>query len=283
MVHRHHNPAQRRLSLRRPYLCLALVVGLLSSACAAERTPIPADAAQPSTTIAAAPEPFEEEPPAEIREWTPEAALTVLGDVCSQPIEGRGTLDDWTPKFWLLCNVVAVGPSGGVPDMWGFNAECVGDFLPGPDALSCIMDELVNYLIIDYQTWKLTHMAIPPGPGCWPRPKLSSGNGARRSCRVTGATMRPASVAPSICPRPRPLNQRRPQMPSQATRPALGQLPGIALSSRLSNPTMCSTSETSRWAASSRCLRSSGENSKTGCGCYAPTRRSPPTSKTMRL
>ena len=109
-----------------------------------------------TTTIAAAPEPFEEEPLAEIREWTPETALTVLSDVCSQPIEGRGTLDDWTPKFWLLCNVVAVGPSGAVSDMWDVNAECVGDFLPGPDALNCIMNELVNYLIIDYQTWKLT-------------------------------------------------------------------------------------------------------------------------------
>ena len=168
-------------------LWVALVVGLLPLACATERTRVPADPAQPSTTtavasattvpggevtepqasttasnstttttIAAAPKPVEEEPPAEIRQWTPETALAVLGDVCSQPIEGRGTTNDWTPKFWLLCNVVAIGPDGFVSDMWGFNAECVGDFLPGPDALICIMDELVNYLIIDYQTWKLT-------------------------------------------------------------------------------------------------------------------------------
>ena len=171
--------ADRSFSMRIPRsLCLALVVGLVSSACATERTPVPAEPAQPSTTpdvalattvpggevtepqatttVASASEPVVEEPPADIGEWTPERALAVLGDVCSQPMEGRGSFDDWTPRFWLLCNVVAVGPSGGVPDMWGFNAECVGDFLPGPDALSCIMDELVNYLIIDYQTWKLT-------------------------------------------------------------------------------------------------------------------------------
>ena len=76
-------------------LFLAVVIGLLVSACATERTPISADATQPSTTaavalvttvpggaatepqgtttaptsmIAAALEPVEEEPPAEIRE-----------------------------------------------------------------------------------------------------------------------------------------------------------------------------------------------------------------------
>ena len=167
-------------------LCLALVVGLLSSACATERTPVSADPTQPSTTpdvalattvsggevtepqattaalistttttIAAALEPVEEEPPADIGEWTPERALAMLGDVCSQPIEGRGTLDDWTPKFWLLCNVVAVGPSGGVPDMWGFNAEC--EDLPDVEsALRCIVYDLVNYMIIDYQILELS-------------------------------------------------------------------------------------------------------------------------------
>ena len=166
-------------------LCLALVVGLLSSACSTEPTPVPADATQPpttaaaasattvpgdemtepqvtttasnpatTTTIAAAPEPVEE-PPAEIRERTPETALAVLGDVCSQPIEGRGTTDDWTPKFWLLCNVVAVGPSGGVPDMWGFNSECEYDLPEVESALRCIVYDLVNYMIIDYQTLEL--------------------------------------------------------------------------------------------------------------------------------
>ena len=167
-------------------LFLALVVGLLLSACATERTPVPADATQPpttaaaalattvpdgevtepqatttasisttTTTIAAGPGSVVEEPPAEIGEWTPETALAVLGDVCSQPIEGRGTIDDWTPKFWLLCNVVAVGPSGGVPDMWGFNSECEDDLPDVEFALRCIVYDLVNYMIIDYQTLEL--------------------------------------------------------------------------------------------------------------------------------
>lgn len=147
--------------MRIPYwLCLALIGGLVSSACATERTPVPADATQPSATavVALAPavpgeaavEPVEEEPPAEIGEWTPETALAVLGDVCSQLMERPGTYGDWTPQFELLCNVVAVGPSGGVPDRWGFNAEC--EDLPDVEsALRCIVDDLVNYMIIDYQ------------------------------------------------------------------------------------------------------------------------------------
>ena len=169
------------------FLRLALVIGLVSLACATERTPVPNDPAQPSATavaalattvpsgevtetqtttttsistantaIAAAPQPVEDEPPAETSEWTPETALEMLGDVCSPPAEGLGTTDDWTPKFWLLCNVVAVGPSGGVPDMWGFNVDCE-DLLPDVDfALDCIVDDLVNYMIIDYQILELS-------------------------------------------------------------------------------------------------------------------------------
>ena len=163
-------------------VCLVLVVGFVLSACAAQRTPVPADAPQPSATasvasatavpggevtepqattptpvstptvtIAGALEPVGEKPPAEITDWTPETALTVLSDVCSQPMEGRGAFDDWTPRFWLLCNVVAVGPSGGVPDMWGFNAECEYDLPDVESALRCIVYDLVNYMIIDYQ------------------------------------------------------------------------------------------------------------------------------------
>ena len=155
-------------------VCLVLVVGLVLSACATERTPVPADASQPSamaavvsattvpggevtepqataTTVAGSLEPVGEKPPAEITEWTPETALAVLGDVCSQPMEGRGTFDDWTPKLGLLCNVVAVGPSGGVPDMWGLNSECEYDLPDVEFALRCIVYDLVNYMIIDYQ------------------------------------------------------------------------------------------------------------------------------------
>lgn len=161
--------------------CVALVVGLLPSACATERAPVPGDGAQSSTTtaaalsttvpggevaelqatvtelistttttITAAPQPFEEEPPAGIEEWTPAYVQSVLGDVC-----GNATgIEDWTPRFWLLCDIRYGGMGAG--DMWGFNAECVGDFLPGPDALSCIRDELVHYFISDYETWLLT-------------------------------------------------------------------------------------------------------------------------------
>lgn len=105
-------------------LFLAVVVGLLLSACATEGTPISADATQPSTTaavalvttvpggavtepqatttasisptttaptsmIAAALEPVEEEPPAEIREWTPETALAVSADPVLTGLERR--------------------------------------------------------------------------------------------------------------------------------------------------------------------------------------------------
>ena len=70
----------------------------------------------PAAMVAAERDPVVGEPPAETAEWTPATAVAVLGDVCSQPMQGRGTFEDWTPRFWLLCNVVAVGPSGGVPD-----------------------------------------------------------------------------------------------------------------------------------------------------------------------
>ena len=106
-----------------------------------------------TTTTAEAPAPDEDKELAVVKEmeWTPKGVVDVLGDVCSQPIEGRGTTDDWTPQFWLLCNVAAVGPGGGVPDMWGFNVDCE-DLLPDVAfTLECIVDDLVNYVIIDYQ------------------------------------------------------------------------------------------------------------------------------------
>lgn len=73
-------------------------------------------------------------------EWTPREALAAVGDVCANAID----IENWTPRFWLLCDVVHGGIGAG--DMWGFNAECVGDFLAGPDALKCIRDELVHFL-----------------------------------------------------------------------------------------------------------------------------------------
>ena len=108
----------------------------------------------PTITTSTAEAPDEDEELAVVKEmeWTPKGVVDVLGDVCSQPIEGRGTTDDWTPQFWLLCNVAAVGPAGGVPDMWGFNVDCE-DLLPDVAfTLDCIVDDLVNYVIIDYQT-----------------------------------------------------------------------------------------------------------------------------------
>ena len=157
-------------------LCWALVagIGFVLSACAAEPTPVPGGA-QPSVTevsASAVTVPGAEVPEPEattastsattettvatvatvepVEGWTPQQALAVLSDVCAQPLDGRGSFEDWTPKFWLLCNVVAVGPSGGVPDMWGFNAEC--EDLPDLEsALGCVVHDLVNYMIIDYQ------------------------------------------------------------------------------------------------------------------------------------
>ena len=165
--------------MRIPHCCwLVVVVGLVLSACAAEGPTAPADGSQPSTPaavatavtvpggevtepqetipasvstpatmIAAEQDPVEGEPPTETEEWTPATALAVLSDVCV----GRDSLEDWTPKFWLLCNVAAVGPSGGVADMWGFNAECEYDMPDVESALRCIVYDLVNYMIIDYQ------------------------------------------------------------------------------------------------------------------------------------
>ena len=93
--------------------------------------------------------------------------MVELGNVCANAIG----IDEWTPQFWLLCNVSGISASWDgehvsafVPDRWGFNAECVGDFLPGPDALNCIMHELVNYVIIDYQAWQLTR---DPSQAAW--------------------------------------------------------------------------------------------------------------------
>jgi len=155
-------------------LCWALVAGSVLSACGAEPTPV-SGGAQPSATevsASAVTVPGGEVPEPEattaststttettvvtvaavepVEGWTPQQALAVLSDVCAQPLDGRGSFEDWTPKFWLLCNVVAVGPSGGVPDMWGFNAEC--EDLPDLEsALGCVVDDLVNYMIIDYQ------------------------------------------------------------------------------------------------------------------------------------
>ena len=107
-----------------------------------------------STIVAEAParDEVKEFAVAKEREWTPEGATEILDDVCLQPIEGRGTTDDWTPQFWLLCNVAAVGPGGGVPDMWGLNVECENLLPDVAFALDCIIDDLVNYVIIDYQT-----------------------------------------------------------------------------------------------------------------------------------
>ncbi len=156
-------------------LCWALVAGSVLSACAAEPTPV-SGGAQPSTpavSASAVTVPGGEVPEPEattaststttettvatvatvepVEGWTPQQALAVLSDVCAQPLEGRGSFEDWTPKFWLLCNVVAVGPSGGVPDMWGFNAECEYDLPDVESALRCVVYDLVNYMIIDYQ------------------------------------------------------------------------------------------------------------------------------------
>lgn len=166
----------------RLYLIL-VVVGLISPACASARTSVPTDATQLSTTttmalattvpaaemtepeaVTVASAPVAEEPPTESREWTPQGAMDGLGAACWAPQEGRGTYDDWTSKFWLLCNVLAVGPSGGVPDMWGFNAECEYDSPDMESALHCIVYDLVNYMIIDYQ---ILEMGGDPSETLW--------------------------------------------------------------------------------------------------------------------